>query len=90
MAETPAQYWHLRTHEYHYTALHPGEAELIDAELIDAELIRATCLVGTAEELVEQMRELEHQGLQEVMFATGNDEKRRFAEAFSRQVMARL
>ena len=85
VAETPAQYWHLRTHEYHYTALHPGEAELIDAELI-----RATCLVGTAEELIEQMRELEHQGLQELMFATGNDEKWRFAEAFSRQVMARL
>src|SRR5207302_3457573 len=69
----------------HYTALHPGEAELIDAELI-----RATCLVGTAEELIEQMRELERQGLQELMFATGNDEKWRFAEAFSRQVMARL
>ena len=85
MAETPAQYWHFRTHEYHYTALHPGEAELIDAELI-----RATCLVGTAEELIEQMRELERQGLQELMFATGNDEKWRFAEAFSRQVMARL
>jgi alkanesulfonate monooxygenase SsuD/methylene tetrahydromethanopterin reductase-like flavin-dependent oxidoreductase (luciferase family) len=85
VAETPAPYWHLRTHEYHYTALHPGEAELIDAALI-----RATCLVGTAEELMEQIRELERQGLQEVMFATGNDEKWRFAEAFSRQVMARL
>jgi hypothetical protein len=39
---------------------------------------------------MEQMRELERQGLQELMFATGNDEKWRFAEAFSRQVMARL
>ncbi len=85
VAETPAAYWHLRTHEYHYTTLHPGEAELMDAELI-----RATCLVGTAEELIGQMQELERQGLQEVMFATGNDEKWRFAEAFSRQVMARL
>src|SRR5262249_33762765 len=61
-----------------------------EAEVIEAELIRATCLVWTAEELIEQMRELERQGLQEVMFATGNDEKWRFAEAFSRQVMARL
>jgi alkanesulfonate monooxygenase SsuD/methylene tetrahydromethanopterin reductase-like flavin-dependent oxidoreductase (luciferase family) len=76
VAETPAAYWHLRTHEYHYTTLHPGEAELIDAELI-----RATCLVGTAEELIGEMQEWERQGLQELMFATGNDEKWRFAEA---------
>ena len=54
------------------------------------ELIRATCLVGTAAELIGQMRDLERQGLQELMFATGNDEKWRFAEEFSRQVMARL
>lgn len=85
VARTPAEHWHFRTHEYHYTALHPGEAELIDAELI-----RATCLVGTADELIEQIRALERQGLQELMFATGNDEKWHFAEAFAQQVMARL
>jgi alkanesulfonate monooxygenase SsuD/methylene tetrahydromethanopterin reductase-like flavin-dependent oxidoreductase (luciferase family) len=70
VAEVPPEHWHFRTHEYHYTYLHPGEAELIDADLI-----RATCLVGTADELVDQIRELERQGLQELMFATGNDEK---------------
>ncbi len=85
VATTPAQHWHFRTHEYHYTALHPGEAELIDANLI-----RATCLVGTAEELIERIRELEWQGLQELMFATGNDEKWRFAEAFAQRVIAHL
>ena len=82
---TPPEHRHFRTHELHYTALHPGEAELIDADLI-----RATCLVGVADELVEQIRELERQGLEELMFATGVDEKWRFAEEFSRQVMARL
>jgi 5,10-methylenetetrahydromethanopterin reductase len=81
----PPAHRHFRTHEYHYTRLHPGEAELIDADLI-----RATCLVGTADELVEQIRALEGEGLQELMFATGVPEKWRFAEAFSRQVMARL
>jgi alkanesulfonate monooxygenase SsuD/methylene tetrahydromethanopterin reductase-like flavin-dependent oxidoreductase (luciferase family) len=75
----------LRTHEYHYTRLHPGEAELIDAELV-----RATCLTGTADELVERVRALEAEGLQELMFATGVDEKWRFAEEFSRLVMSRL
>jgi alkanesulfonate monooxygenase SsuD/methylene tetrahydromethanopterin reductase-like flavin-dependent oxidoreductase (luciferase family) len=83
--ETPVEHRHFRTHEFHYTYLHPGEAQLIDADLI-----RATCLVGTAEALVEQVRELERQGLQELMFAIGVDEKWRVAEAFARGVIARL
>jgi len=83
--ETASELRHLRTHEFHYTYLHPGEAELIDETLI-----RATCLVGTADELVEQIRELETQGLQEIMWATGVDAKWRFAEDFARQVMSRF
>jgi len=83
--KTPPEHRHFRTHEFHYTHLHPGEAELIDADLI-----RATCLVGTADELIEQIRELERQGLEELMFATGVDEKWRFAAEFSRRVIARV
>jgi alkanesulfonate monooxygenase SsuD/methylene tetrahydromethanopterin reductase-like flavin-dependent oxidoreductase (luciferase family) len=82
---TPPAHRHFRTHEFHYTHLHPGEAELIDAALI-----RATCLVGGPDELVEQMRELERQGLQELMFATGTAAKWALAETFARQVMTRL
>ena len=82
---TPIEHRHFRTHEFHYTYLHPGEAELIDANLI-----RATCLVGTAEALVEQIRELEAQGLQELMFAIGVDEKWGMAEAFARAVIGRV
>lgn len=85
IADTPPEHRHLRTHEFHYTRLHQGEAELIDAGLI-----KATCLVGTADELVEVVRELADQGLQELMFATGVDEKWRLAADFSQQVMARL
>ncbi len=85
VADIPPEQRHFRTHEFHYTHLHPGEAELIDAELI-----RATCLVGTADDLIEQIRELEAQGLQELMFATGVPEKWHFAQEFSRQVMARI
>ena len=83
--QTPPEQRHFRTHEFHYTRLHPGEAELIDADLI-----RATCLVGTADELVEHVCELERQGLQELMFATGVGEKWAFADAFARRVMARV
>ncbi|HEX3177264.1 MAG TPA: LLM class flavin-dependent oxidoreductase [Methylomirabilota bacterium] len=82
---TPPAHRHFRTHEFHYTRLHAGEAELIDAALI-----RATCLVGTAEELVEQIRELERQGLQELMFATGTGEKWHLAEALALRVLPRL
>jgi 5,10-methylenetetrahydromethanopterin reductase len=83
--QVPAEHRHFRTHEFHYTDLHPGEAELVDEQLI-----RDTCLVGTAEELVEQIRALEQDGLEELVFAVGSSAKWELAEAFSRQVMARL
>jgi 5,10-methylenetetrahydromethanopterin reductase len=83
--ETPAERRHFRTHEFHYTKLHPGEAELIDEQLI-----RDTCLVGTAEEIIERVRALEQDGLKELMFATGNAAKWRLAEDFARRVMSRL
>lgn len=76
---------HFRTHEFHYTALHPGEAALIDAQLI-----RDTCLVGTVEELIERVRALEQDGLRELIFATGTPAKWQLAEDFARQVMERL
>jgi alkanesulfonate monooxygenase SsuD/methylene tetrahydromethanopterin reductase-like flavin-dependent oxidoreductase (luciferase family) len=82
---TPSEHRHFRTHEFHYTRLHPGEAELIDAQLI-----RDTCLVGTGPELVEHIRGLERDGLQELIFASGNSAKWRLAEDFARQVMTRL
>ncbi len=83
--ETPPEHRHFRTHEFHYTHMHPG-----DAELIDAQLIRDTCLVGTADELVERIRALETEGLGELMFATGTSAKWRLAEDFARQVMAKV
>jgi alkanesulfonate monooxygenase SsuD/methylene tetrahydromethanopterin reductase-like flavin-dependent oxidoreductase (luciferase family) len=83
--QTPLEHRHFRTHESHYTHLHPGEAELIDAQLI-----RDTCLVGSGDELVERIHALEREGLQELMFATGVAGKWRLAEDFARQVMARL
>jgi hypothetical protein len=45
--------------------------------------------VGEADELIERIRELERDGLRELMFATGVDEKWRFSQEFARQVMER-
>ena len=85
VGQTPPEHRHFRTHEFHYTKLHPGEAELIDAQLI-----RDTCLVGTPHELIARIRELERDGLQELTFATGNAAKWRLAEDFARLVLAKL
>jgi alkanesulfonate monooxygenase SsuD/methylene tetrahydromethanopterin reductase-like flavin-dependent oxidoreductase (luciferase family) len=82
---TPPEYRHFRTHEMHYTGLHRGEAELIDGQLI-----RDTCLVGTAGELAERIRELADDGLEELVFAIGTDAKWRLAEDFARRVMPLL
>jgi 5,10-methylenetetrahydromethanopterin reductase len=83
--QTPPEHRHFRTHEFHYTRLHPGEAALIDAQLI-----RDTCLVGTPEELIELIRGLQRDGLQELSFATGTSAKWRLANDFARLVMAKL
>ena len=83
--QTPPEHRHFRTHEFHYTQLHPGEADLIDAQLI-----RDTCLVGTADELAERIRALEQDGLQELIFAVGTAAKWQVAEEFAREVMQRV
>ncbi len=83
--QTPPEHRHFRNHEFHYTKLHPGEAELIDAQLI-----RDTCLVGEPDELIERIRQLERDGLRELTFAVGNDSKWRLADDFARLVMAKL
>ena len=83
--KTPAEHQHFRTHEYHYTRLHEGEADLIDTQLL-----RDTCLIGTPDELVEHIRALERDGLQELIFAMGTDAKWRLAEDFARLVMGRV
>ncbi|MBI3993043.1 MAG: LLM class flavin-dependent oxidoreductase [Candidatus Lambdaproteobacteria bacterium] len=87
ISDTPPQHRHFRTQEYHYWRLHPGEGALLKNA---PQLIRDTCLVGTAEELTERIRQLAADGLQHFMWATGNTAKWRFAEEFSRQVMAKL
>lgn len=83
--QTPPEHRHFRTHEFHYSTLHPGEAELIDAQLV-----RDTCLVGTADELVERIRQMRQDGLQEMIIAAGTAGRWRFAEEFARTVISRL
>jgi len=80
--ETPREHRHFRTHEFHYTKMHEGEWDLLDEQLL-----RDTCLIGEAEELIPHIRGLGEQGLQELIFASGNAAKWRLASDFARLVM---
>jgi alkanesulfonate monooxygenase SsuD/methylene tetrahydromethanopterin reductase-like flavin-dependent oxidoreductase (luciferase family) len=85
LGDVPPDRRHLRVHDGHYTFMHPGEERLITPELL-----RATHLVGTADELVETIRDLERQGLDELAFQLGTSVKYRFTEEFARRVLRRL
>ena len=83
--EIPERSRHLRVHAGHCTWLHPDEAEFVTPELI-----RTTCLVGTPDELVENIRHLDEAGLDHVMLLPSLETQRHTIEAFSRKVMSRL
>ena len=83
--ETPQRSRHLRVHAGHCTWLHPDEVEFVTPELI-----RTTCLVGTPDELVQNIRHLDEAGLDHVMLLPSLETQRHTIEAFSRKVMSRL
>ena len=75
---------HFRVHAGHCTYVLPEEQELLTPELI-----RATCLVGTADEIIEQVRELEATGLQQIMLLPALDTQYAFIQRFAEQVIRR-
>jgi 5,10-methylenetetrahydromethanopterin reductase len=81
----PPEVRHQRLHNSHYSFVDPDEARFITPELI-----RATCLTGGPEELVAQIRELETQGLHQIMLYPPLNRQYRVIEDFAEQVMARL
>lgn len=85
LSEAPPEIRHQRLHGSHYSFLDPEEARFITADLI-----RASCLIGTPDELVEQVRALEAEGLRQIMLYPPLDRQYRVVEDFARAVMARL
>lgn len=85
LEDVPFRLRHIRLHDSHYTFMRGDEAPLVTPELV-----RAVALVGSADELVERVRDLEHQGLSQLMFLPTVVNQYRLVETFSRQVMARL
>lgn len=83
--QTPARVRHLRVHAGHCTYLLPEEAKFVTPDLI-----RTTCLAGTADEVLEQVRGLAEAGLHQLMFLPSLESRYRSIQDFSTKVMARL
>ena len=83
--QSPPEVRHQHLHASHYSFLDPQEARFVTADLI-----RASCLTGAPAELVEQVRELERQGLTQMMLYPPLNRQYRVIEDFAANVMARL
>lgn len=81
----PPEVRHQRLHASHYSFVDPDEARFITADLI-----KACCLSGTPEELVEQVRQLERDGLEAMTLYPPLNRQFRVIEDFAERVMARL
>jgi len=82
---TPASHRHLRIHAGHCVYHLPEEEKLITPDLI-----KATCLAGTPEEIIEQIRVLESTGLDQIMILPSLAQQYPVIESFARHVIDRL
>jgi alkanesulfonate monooxygenase SsuD/methylene tetrahydromethanopterin reductase-like flavin-dependent oxidoreductase (luciferase family) len=76
---------HQKLHESHYSYLDPDEARFITPEII-----RNFCIVGQPAEIVEQLGELERQGLNAINFIAPLHQQYRLIEDFAENVMSRM
>ncbi len=83
--QRPPEIRHRLLHESHYTYLNPEEARFLTPELI-----RGMCLIGTPDELVQRIRALERDGLNQIIVYPPLDRMYRVSEDFAEKVMARL
>jgi alkanesulfonate monooxygenase SsuD/methylene tetrahydromethanopterin reductase-like flavin-dependent oxidoreductase (luciferase family) len=83
--QAPPEVRHQRLHASHHSYVDPEEARFVTPELI-----KATCLTGSPEELVEQVRGLERQGLKQIMLYPPLNRQYRVIEDFADKVMSRL
>ena len=83
--EAPPAVRHQRLHGSHYSFVDPEEARFLTPELIEA-----TCLTGVPERVVERLKELESQGLSQIMLYPPLNRQYRVIEDFADRVMARL
>lgn len=83
--ERDAATQHQKLHESHYTYLDPEEARFITPDVI-----RNFCIAGQPEEIVDQLKELERQGLNAISFIAPLNQQYRLIEDFAETVMSRM
>lgn len=76
---------HLALHSSHYVTLQPDEAKFLTPQII-----RNFCIIGEPPELVEQLRQLERDGLKQVTFLPPFDQRFDIAERFAKEVIAKM
>ena len=85
LADTPDERLHLRIHAGHNCWVLPEEERFVTAETI-----AASCLVGTADELVERLRALGDAGLTGLMLLPAWEPRYRVLERVGRDVLPRI
>ena len=80
--EHPEHRRHQRVHAGHNTWLEPEEERFVTPELVEA-----TCLVGTADQLVDRLRGLADAGLTEVILLPGLDVKDEVVRSVAEHVL---
>lgn len=85
VARTPPSHRHLRIHAGHCVYHLPEEEKFITPELI-----KSTCLAGTPEEVIEQIKRLQATGLDQIMLLPSLATQYRVIEDFTRKVMEKL
>lgn len=76
---------HLTMHASHYATI---EAE--EARFLTPEIIKNFCVIGEPPEMVEQLRQLERDGLKQITFHPPFEQRHAVMERFARQVMEKL
>lgn len=83
--EVPAERLHLRIHEGHNCWVVPEEERFVTKALLEA-----SCLIGTADQLADRLRDLEAAGLRQVVILPPLAVKERILRDVATQVMPRL
>jgi alkanesulfonate monooxygenase SsuD/methylene tetrahydromethanopterin reductase-like flavin-dependent oxidoreductase (luciferase family) len=83
--EIPARELYLHMHQGHVIYLLPEERRFITPEAI-----RSTTLVGTREELLDQIRALERAGVRQLIINPPMDRYRECIDEISRELIERL
>ena len=76
---------HMKLHQSHYSYLDPEEARFITPDII-----KAFTIAGQPDEMVEQLKSLEKQGLDAVNFIAPLEQQYRLVEDFAYNIISRM